>query len=319
MGVWPLFSENIIKELQFQLKDSVCRQGNGTIKGSETDTAKCHAKTCEHCDEPFSPSRVVIHIATEKRQPCLRAMVGLHELNEVLLLKVLDLSFDASVLELAAASHALRNAVDNCRRVSSEGPWQHMPGAWEASGLWRYLGLGDLEMIPAVTLRCEAKFQKTAEVLAFFKAAKAFAVDTVNGHVTFNMLVFPDVAALFAGEAQGFFFTSNKTKIIFDGYQIECLLDVHFDLPDDEVPWINLYAWHIDDNGMFLDRQDMPQNTPMICCSSLLLPGLRLYIGFDVYYEHHLGADSPLTDLVRANLPLPMFFGVTGFDASGDR
>ena len=243
-------------------------------------------------------------------------MPGLHDLNEVILLHVLDLSLDASVLELAAASHSLRNAVDNCRGISSEGPWQHMPGVWAASGLWRYLGLGDLKVIPDVTLRCETKFLEMTEVLAFFKAIKTFAAETIDGHVTFNKLTFPGAAAIFSREHPGVFCPSNRTTVIFEGNQIECVVDVLFDPPDEGGPRITLCAMHLDDMGLLLRREDA-QMRPLMCCSSLLLPELKLFSGFDIYEDHHLDADSPLTDLVRANLPVPIMFGVTGFDIDG--
>ena len=114
-------------------------------------------------------------------------MPGLHNLSEVLLVHMLDLSSDALVLELAAASRALRSGVEACRQVASEGPWQHAPGTWEACGLWRYLGLGDLKMIPAVTLCCETKFQHRTELLAFLKAVKALAAETFDGYVATSL------------------------------------------------------------------------------------------------------------------------------------
>ena len=53
----------------------------------------------------------------------------------------------------------------------------------------------------------------------------------------------------------------------------------------------------------------------LICCSSVLLPDLRLFGSFcNIYNDHELDAESPLTQLVRANMPLPMLFGVKGVD-----
>ena len=58
---------------------------------------------------------------------------------------------------------------------------------------------------------------------------------------------------------------------------------------------------------------DLPQN-PLIC-SSLLLPDLRLFASYgSIYNDHELDTESPLTQLVRANVPLPMLFGVKGLD-----
>ena len=64
-------------------------------------------------------------------------MPGLHDLSEVLLVRVLDILSDAFVLEFAAASGALRKGVEECKRLCSEGPWHHPPGIWRACGLWR--------------------------------------------------------------------------------------------------------------------------------------------------------------------------------------
>ena len=60
---------------------------------------------------------------------------------------------------------------------------------------------------------------------------------------------------------------------------------------------------------------DGPQN-PLVCCSSLVFPELRLHSMREREYQesHDLDASSPLTELVRANMPLPMFFGVKGFE-----
>ena len=50
-----------------------------------------------------------------------------------------------------------------------------------------------------------------------------------------------------------------------------------------------------------------------ICAAvAFLLPKLRLLAGYDIYGGHDLDAESPLTDLVRANQPLPLLFGVKG-------
>eukprot|EP00435_Cladocopium_sp_Y103_P070497 s127_g35.t1 len=239
-----------------------------------------------------------------------RSAMRLHELSDVLLVHVLDLSLDTTVLELSAASHALKNGVDRCRRMSSEGPWQHLPGAWQTSGLWRYLGFGDLQRIPEVTLCCEVKFQGLTEVLAFFKAVKALAADTIDGHVTFKKLMFDDaVKTLFSKRG---IFSTDETTVVFDGYQMECFLDAFFYQEDDEVPLISLCVTYKNDKGLRLRAQDFPQIRPFICCSSVLLPKLRLLAGYDIYGGHDLDAESPLTDLVRANLPLPMLFGVKG-------
>ena len=65
-------------------------------------------------------------------------MPSLHSLSKGLLVHVLDLSSDASVLELAAASRAVKTEVEECSASASEGPWA-------TSG--RYLeNLGTLEI-----------------------------------------------------------------------------------------------------------------------------------------------------------------------------
>ena len=131
--------------------------------------------------------------------PCLNA------LNTELLVRVLDLASDVSVLELDVASPSLTRAVEECRRGSplGEGAWRHPPGKWEVCGLWRFLSLGDLKKIPSVTLSCKVEFQNVTEALAFFKAAKHLAADTIDGQVTFNTCSFSgeDVAELYTAVA----------------------------------------------------------------------------------------------------------------------
>jgi len=244
-------------------------------------------------------------------------MPGLQSLSEVLLVHVLDLSSDALVLELAAASRALRSGVEACRQVASEGPWQHAPGTWEACGLWRYLGLGDLKMIPAVTLCCETKFQHRTELLAFLKAVKALAAETFDGYVAFNQFTFDarKAASIFSREdmeGDDFMTESHQTvEVVFNGCRLNCSLSLAaHSQPEDsdgEIPWVNVYV-DIDDGTVLLQN-------PLICCSSVLLPDLRLFGSFcNIYNDHELDAESPLTQLVRANMPLPMLFGVKGVD-----
>ncbi|CAL1152505.1 unnamed protein product, partial [Cladocopium goreaui] len=120
--------------------------------------------------------------------------------------------------------------------TKAEGPWQHLPGAWQSSGLWRCLGLGDLKMIPDVTLCCEVQFQELTEVLAFFKAVKALAADTIDGHVTFKKLTFKDeVKTLFPGHNRVVWpLSTDQTTVVFDGYQMECFLTCFFQEDDEE-------------------------------------------------------------------------------------
>ncbi|CAE7258100.1 aglC [Symbiodinium natans] len=240
--------------------------------------------------------------------PCLL------DLSNGFLVDVLDLSCDGSVLELAAASKAMQSAVEACRWIApvcSRFPWRHLQGKLKLNGLWRYWGLGDLKRnpIPFATLCCEIEFQNLAEVMAFLRAANHLAADTVDGQVTFvNKFAFEagDVAHLYFGEddGNGRWCSAGQTKVFFNGRPVECSIEAHRD-EEEEVPWINVSVDH-----------DLPMN-PMISCSSLHLPELRMEASLgSVYDVHDLQAESPLTELVRASKPLPMFLGVTGFDAA---
>lgn len=241
------------------------------------------------------------------------------DLSKELLVHVLNLSTDASVLHFAAASRAVRNAVEECREIGSacsagsHGPWRHPPATWEVSGLWRFLGLGDLKKIPKVTLCCETEFQHSAELLAFLKAVKALAADTVDGHVTFSNFSFPptDAAELFHGEDEFMTTSGQVATVVFNGYHIECSIDAHLWIHEGEVPTINLWV-HENEKGA------LPENL-LICCSSLLAPELRLLAscGENMSEELDLDSESPFTELVRASKPLPMLLGVWGFASSG--
>ena len=83
-------------------------------------------------------------------------------------------------------------------------------------------------MIPDVTLCCEVQFQELTEVLAFFKAVKALAADTIDGHVTFKKLTFKD-----------------EVKTLFPGHRPCCLASFHRPdnsgfrwLPDGMLPYV---------------------------------------------------------------------------------
>ena len=239
-------------------------------------------------------------------------MSCLHALHCGPLVHVLDYSLDVSVLELAAVASSFKSAVEKCRPIGGCGPWKHLPGQWHTSGLWKVLGLGDLKKLPKVTLCCETEFKDTAEVLAFVKAAKALAADTVDGHVAFNKCSFDadakEVERLFSPSNDEFYcFGHQIAQIPFNGCKIECTMDVHSGLPDCHCPWILMYVWVKDDN-------DGRQN-PLVCCSSLVFPELRLHSLRDREENEidYLDASSPLTELVRAGMPLPMFFGVVGW------
>lgn len=237
-------------------------------------------------------------------------MPCLHDLHPGLLVQVLDFSSDVSVLDLAAVARSLKIAVEECRPIGC-GPWKHAPGPWSSSGLWRYLGLGDLKKLPTVTLFCESEFQDTSDVLAFVKAAKALAADTVDGHVAFNKCSFDaaGTARLFSLDGNdNVCFGDQIARLAVKGCRIECTIDAHHYLPDGDAPWIWVYVW-------VESHTDGPQN-PLVCCSSLVFPELRLHSMREREYQesHDLDASSPLTELVRANMPLPMFFGVKGFE-----
>lgn len=235
-------------------------------------------------------------------------MPFLHDLHGGLLAHVLDFLSDVGVLELAVASSSLRGAVEECRLVGC-GPWRLPPGPWYPCGIWRYLGLGDLTKLPKVTLCCETEFQETADVLAFVKAAKALAADTVDGQVVFNKCWFDaaKTARLFSpGDGEVVCFGNQVARIPFNGSQIECFINLHSYLPDGDFPWILVYV----------EPDNSQSQKPLVCCNSLVFPELRLLSlpDYETEKDHDLDATSPLTELVRANMPLPMFFGVKGLE-----
>ena len=236
-----------------------------------------------------------------------------NDVSPELLVKILDLSSDASVLSLTAASWTWKGAVEDSRAMCNEGPWRHASGPWESVGLWRFLSLKDLNQIPDVTLCCEKVLQNAEEALAFFKAAKHLAADTVDGRGTFQMCSFEtsDAVHLFSADEDadlGKNCVAEPTAgVLFEGREIECVLEAHH-FPHDRSPWTNLIIQNREIEGL----------NPLVCCSSLLLPKLRLLSGIsgciNIYTDHNLDADSPLTDLVRLSMPVPLFFGVRGLD-----
>ena len=234
--------------------------------------------------------------------PCL---ADFGSLGRELLGELLDLAPGASVLELSVASRRVRDAVDECRVTTTEGPWRFPKGMIVP---WRFLGLGDVKKLPCVTLCCEVEFPHEQELRNFFQAARQLADDTVDGQVTFARFTFDpqDVAHLFYGEDYSnanWCGTEQTAELVFNGCHMTCSLDGHRDEADD-VPWINLSV-----------DQDSSAENPLICCSSLLLPQLRMNSSCGNIYEcHDLDAESPLTDLVQRSLPLPMFLGVKGLD-----
>eukprot|EP00435_Cladocopium_sp_Y103_P035185 s2746_g9.t1 len=181
-------------------------------------------------------------------------------------------------------------------------------GNQEIYELWRFYGLGDLKRppVPPVNLRCDVEFQNFEEVVTFLKAANDLAADTADGNVTFNKLSFEedDVDHLFFGEldrGRSWCFT-RQTEVLFEGRLIEVEFDSHRqeESPD---PFISIAVYN----------DTLPQN-PLICCSSLLLPELRMLSSqWNTYYVHDLDATSPSTEVVRTSMPLPMFFCVRGF------
>ena len=168
-----------------------------------------------------------------------------------------------------------------------------------------------------MTLCCETKFQHRTELLAFLKAVKALAAETFDGYVAFNQFTFDarKAASIFSREdmeGDDFMTESHQTvEVVFNGCRLNCSLSLAaHSQPEDsdgEIPWVNVYV-DIDDGTVLLQN-------PLICCSSVLLPDLRLFGSFcNIYNDHELDAESPLTQLVRANMPLPMLFGVKGVD-----
>eukprot|EP00438_Fugacium_kawagutii_P011885 Skav219166 [mRNA] locus=scaffold648:282183:283261:- [translate_table: standard] len=237
-------------------------------------------------------------------------MPWLSDLSKELLVKVLDLTSDVSVLELAAASRDLKSAVEDCRAMGSEDPWRHPPGPWEASGLWRLLGLGDLKMIPQVSLCCQAEFQSVAEVLGFLKAAKCIAALT-TGPVTFAEFSFAvaDVADLFPCEEveddPRWCEAEQKVEVEYNGHQIQCGLVATRTWSDVTKP--RTLCLDIGHRGRRMRKK------PSVICTSHLTPDLRLqssHGSIEIYADLRRG--SPLAELMHKCLPLPLLLGVRG-------
>ena len=230
--------------------------------------------------------------------PCLR------NLSKELLVRVLDFSSDVSVLQLAAASRAVKTEVEECRPLGSEGSWRHPAGAWSSSGLWRFLGLGDLKKIPSVTLCGEVEFQSVAETRTFLKAAKNLAADTVDDHVSFNHFLFSaaDVNELFCGDGDNPHWceADHKAAIQLKGCRIQCSLVATRTCAVQDAP-----------RTLFLDVDRSRRKNPRVICNSLLARDLRLqsrHGNIEVYGD--LTKESPLTKFMRARMPLPMFLGL---------
>ena len=104
----------------------------------------------------------------------------------------------------------------------------------------------------------------------------------MDGHVAFNKCSFDaaGTARLFSLDGNdNVCFGDQIARLAVKGCRIECTIDAHHYLPDGDAPWI----W--------------------------------VYVSVESHTDgHDLDASSPLTELVRANMPLPMFFGVKGFE-----
>lgn len=235
----------------------------------------------------------------------LSAMPWLHHLSKELLVRVLDFSSDTSVLELAVASRAVKTEVEECRPFGSEGSWRHPAGAWNTSGLWRFLGLGDLKKIPFVSLCCEVEFQNVTETLAFLKAAKDLAADTIDDHVSLNQFLFSaaDVNELFCGDGDDPLWceADHKAALKLKGCRIHCSLVATRTCAVQDAP-----------RTLFLDvDRTRRRKNPRVICNSLLATDLRLqsrHGNIEVYGD--LTKESPLTKLMCAKMPLPMFLGL---------
>ena len=238
-------------------------------------------------------------------------MPWLHHLSKELLVRVLDLSSDKSVLELTAASRAVKTEVEECRPLGSEGSWRHPEGTWNMSGIWRFLGLGDLKSIPSVTLYCEVEFQNVVEALTFLKAAKNLAAETIDGQVSFSKCFFEaeDVSDLFEAVQN----PENPEELQFDCEATWCSAVKPFRMfafADErfESPWINISIEKLPE-----ETDKLPERIAL-CVNSLLLPGLRLLAETEdkddgVVINYDLDGQSPLTEYVLNSRPLPMFFG----------
>ncbi|CAE7802107.1 unnamed protein product [Symbiodinium sp. CCMP2592] len=237
-------------------------------------------------------------------------MPGLQELQEGVLVLVLDQASDTSGLRLGAASRGARKAVQQCRDMGSEGPWRHPPGTWEPSGLWRHLGLGDLQRLPSVTLCCQIEFQNVEEVVAFTKAAMEMAAQTINGHVSFSIFTFRRLerAKLFHRTPWDFFSRAQakpSAHVCFNGRQYECRLHASpgWDNFDEEGSSISLHVDPVE------DVVDVPQSP------SILWGSLSKEWALDTC-DTRLTAESPLAASVKAGRPLPMMLGIESLCSS---
>eukprot|EP00438_Fugacium_kawagutii_P032476 Skav227712 [mRNA] locus=scaffold79:159703:160710:+ [translate_table: standard] len=224
---------------------------------------------------------------------------------------VLQFLPDASVLGLAATCRATKNAVEECRAMHLDGPRQHPPGPWEP-GLWRFLGLGDLKMIPRVTLCCEAEFKSVAEARVFLKAAKDFAALTADGRVYFAKFSFAmtDVAYLLNpcgvddDDSDADREAEQKVEVEYKGLRMQCTLVATRTWSDVTKP--RMLCLEVTQR-----RQDRRRKKPVVIGRCNLTPDLRLessHESLEVYAD--LWRESPLAELMHKGLPLPLFLGV---------
>ena len=166
-------------------------------------------------------------------------------------------------------------------------------------------------MIPPVTRGCETEFRGRAKVLTFFlPKAKALAADTCDGHVTFNKFIFDAAEGerVLNGDQEHVVPEPDQVAEVFLGGTFYCKVDLRSGFPNQEFSDMDLDVLDTE------DEEDLGQN-PMILCSSPLLPELRLltiYVvsGTDYGDWLELDPESALTKLLRANMWLPMLFGV---------
>ena len=140
---------------------------------------------------------------------------------------------------------------------------------------------------------------------AFLKAAKDLASDTIDDHVSFNQFLFSaaDVNELFCGDGDDPLWceADHKAALKLKGCRIHCSLVATRTCAVQDAP-----------RTLFLDvDRTRKRKNPRVICNSLLAADLRLqsrHGNIEVYGD--LTKESPLTKLMCARMPLPMFLGL---------
>lgn len=200
------------------------------------------------------------------------------------------------------------------RRTGSEWRWRSQresraSATCEVPGLWSYLGLGGLKMIPPVTICCQMEFHGNySRGAGLFQSCQSlgswYAADTCDGHVTFHKFMFDaaEVERVLNGDQEHVVPEPDQVaEVFFKGCTFDGKVDLWRSLTRSSLIWIWLCWTRWTKTWAILGQN------PMIYCSSL-----------------QLDPESPLTKLLRANMPLPMLFGlkksaIQGLDYPADR